>query len=259
MAGPWLYLLSEGAGRHFNIKGKDEPVTFDSYKRLVENGRLAEDRCWRISQHQKRAKKGDELYIYFGKGNRGIIGYATIRSVLQRGLESCLDLEFDFSRCQMLIEEPIEAVVVRSWKLNLRKNPVGLSAVTSQLDSLVPWSRSIAPDEKEQNGSTYSEGNAQRNLATRYERDPRAREACIRKYGPTCNLCGFDFAAKYGKAMKGFIHVHHTKQLSSLGPNYKVDPIQDLRPLCPNCHAVVHRRRNPYSLDEVRQFLQNRP
>jgi len=33
------------------------------------------------------------------------------------------------------------------------------------------------------------------------------------------------------------------------------DPIRDLRPVCPNCHVVIHRREPPYSIDEVRQLL----
>ena len=104
-------------------------------------------------------------------------------------------------------------------------------------------------------GSAYIEGSVQRILINRYERDPRAREACIRHYGTTCWLCKFDFKGKYGEVMAGFIHVHHLHLLSSLGADYEVDPIQDLRPVCPNCHAVLHRREPPYSLDEVREML----
>jgi hypothetical protein len=108
------------------------------------------------------------------------------------------------------------------------------------------------------NGSTYSEGSVQQILVNRYERDPRAREECIRHYGATCFLCGFEFLAEYGEVMAGFIHVHHLRPLSGVGPDYQVDPVQDLRPVCPNCHAVLHRREPPYSLEEVRQFLQAR-
>lgn len=92
-------------------------------------------------------------------------------------------------------------------------------------------------------------------LVNRYERDHVARKKCISHYGTRCNLCGFDFAAIYGQAMAGLVHVHHLNLLSKVGPDYNVDPIRDLRPVCPNCHAVIHRREPPYSLDEVRQFL----
>jgi 5-methylcytosine-specific restriction protein A len=95
----------------------------------------------------------------------------------------------------------------------------------------------------------------QRILVNRYERDQRAREKCIERYGARCDLCNFDFEAVYGSAMAGFIQVHHLKPLSDVGTEYQVDPVRDLRPVCPNCHAVLHHREPPYSLDEVRQFL----
>jgi hypothetical protein len=105
-------------------------------------------------------------------------------------------------------------------------------------------------------GSIYTEGSVQRILVNRYERDPHAREECIRHYGTACFVCGFDFGAVYGEVMMGFIHVHHLTPLSGLGADYEVDPIRDLRPVCPNCHAVLHRREPPYSPEEVQQFLQ---
>jgi len=105
-------------------------------------------------------------------------------------------------------------------------------------------------------GSAYSEGGVEQILVNRYERDPRAREKCIKHYGTTCVLCGFDFVAVYGEVMAGFTHVHHLNPLSNVGADYEVDPIDDLRPVCPNCHAVLHRREPPYSLDEVRQLLE---
>ncbi len=106
--------------------------------------------------------------------------------------------------------------------------------------------------------STHREGGVQRVLVTRYERKPRARIECIEHYGVKCILCGFDFAGVYGEAMAAFIHVHHLKDLSAVGPDYEVDPIRDLRPVCPNCHAVLHDRKPAYSLDEVRRFLNSR-
>lgn len=107
-------------------------------------------------------------------------------------------------------------------------------------------------------GVIYVEGSVQRILVNRYERDPDAREACIRHYGAVCSICDFDFNAVYGAVATGFIHVHHLIALSSLGVDYSLNPIEDLRPVCPNCHAVVHRRTPPYLISEVQQFISNR-
>lgn len=103
--------------------------------------------------------------------------------------------------------------------------------------------------------SKYREGSTEKILVNRYERNQTARKACIEYYGATCFICNFDFKERYGEIMNGFIHVHHIKSLASIGEQYDVDPIEDLRPVCPNCHAVLHHRNPPYSLDEIRKLL----
>jgi 5-methylcytosine-specific restriction protein A len=102
----------------------------------------------------------------------------------------------------------------------------------------------------------YSEGAAQRVSVNRYERDPTARARAIQHYGPRCQVCGFDFEAAYGILGQGFIHVHHTVPLSQIGKAYLVDPVNDLRPVCPNCHAMLHKRFPPYTTDELREIMQ---
>ena len=111
--------------------------------------------------------------------------------------------------------------------------------------------------EEIQDGVNYVEGSVSQVLVNRYERDPGAREACIRHHGAVCKACGFDFRAAYGEVAAGFIHVHHLIPLSSLGKDYVVNPVDDLRPVCPNCHAVIHRRSPPYSLEAVQRFVKS--
>lgn len=106
-------------------------------------------------------------------------------------------------------------------------------------------------------GATYREGQRTQVFVNRYERDRGARDACIQHYGCSCQVCGFDFEKQYGEIGKGFIHVHHTVPVSEIGEQYTVDPIQDLVPVCPNCHAMLHRRNPPYSVDELRKALQS--
>jgi len=104
-------------------------------------------------------------------------------------------------------------------------------------------------------GTTYGEGSVQRIWVNRYERDSRARQECIRHYGTTCCICGFNFGSVYGELAEGYIHVHHIRPLSEVGGEYEVDPVEDLRPVCPNCHAVLHLGGVCRSIEEVRQFL----
>jgi 5-methylcytosine-specific restriction protein A len=108
---------------------------------------------------------------------------------------------------------------------------------------------------EELDDGTYREGAVASVRINRYERNPKARAACIEHYGPACYVCRFDFAIAYGAVFDGFIHVHHLCSLASIGADYEVDPIADLRPVCPNCHAIIHRKTPCYKIEDVRRML----
>lgn len=110
---------------------------------------------------------------------------------------------------------------------------------------------SIYVSPEEESGHTVTEGSVSRVEVNRYERSPVARRMCLEHHGYACSVCGMDFEVEYGDIGVGFIHVHHVVELSSIGAEYEVDPINDLRPVCPNCHAMLHTRRPAYSVEEL--------
>ena len=79
------------------------------------------------------------------------------------------------------------------------------------------------------------------------ERNPEARQQCFdyywNKYGGKiiCECCGIDFNEVYGKIGLGFIEVHHLDPISNYDETHKIDPVNDLVPLCSNCHSMIHR------------------
>lgn len=99
------------------------------------------------------------------------------------------------------------------------------------------------------------EGATIRVTVNRYERNSNARGLCTAKYGTDCCICGFNFGTAYGTVGVGFIHVHHVKPLSEINGEYTIDPLADLRPVCPNCHAMLHRRIPAYTVEEIRAML----
>ena len=101
----------------------------------------------------------------------------------------------------------------------------------------------------------YPEGAAKTVQVNAYERNLKARQACIKHWGYKCYVCSFDFEKRYGELGKEFIHVHHIRELSSIGKEYNVDPINDLRPLCPNCHAMVHKEKPAIDPDRLKAYL----
>jgi len=102
-----------------------------------------------------------------------------------------------------------------------------------------------------------AEGALTRITANRYERSQINRQACIAIHGTHCAVCGFNFGKQYGKYGEGFIEVHHIIPVSDLGDGYRINPVKDLIPVCPNCHAMLHRRTPPYSIEELKLLINN--
>ena len=124
------------------------------------------------------------------------------------------------------------------------------SAFPAKLQSQRPTTLGEVTDKK-----TYQEAAVERVTVNRYERDPRARAACIRAHGLRCKVCDFDFEERYGEPGRGFIHVHHTRPLHRMRANDRVDPSRDLVPVCPNCHAMLHCQDPPYDIEQLKALL----
>jgi hypothetical protein len=104
----------------------------------------------------------------------------------------------------------------------------------------------------------FREGSPRTVLLDRYERNRHARAACLAHYGTDCVVCGISFEDVYGELGLDFIHVHHIRSLSAIKQEYEVDPIQDLRPVCPNCHAMIHSRTPSMTIAELRAIMLTR-
>ena len=105
-----------------------------------------------------------------------------------------------------------------------------------------------------QEANRYIEGATKEILVNAYERSPAARAECIKTFGCKCYVCGFDFGEFYGSEYVGMIHVHHVKPLHEINEQYVVCPETDLRPVCPNCHMLLHSNvAKCLSIDELRK------
>jgi predicted HNH restriction endonuclease len=109
--------------------------------------------------------------------------------------------------------------------------------------------------EEVQEQTTFVEGATTCVSVNAYERSPAARTACITHHGYACAACGLNLGDVYGQVGAQYIHVHHLRQLSEIRAGYEVNPTDDLCPVCPNCHAIIHRRTPPYTIAEVKAML----
>lgn len=129
-------------------------------------------------------------------------------------------------------------------------------------ENLVNYILSVFESEKNdydefENDEGIFEGILKKVYVNHYERDREARNKCIEAHGCKCSVCGMDFEKMYGELGKGFIHVHHIVPISTIGKEYKIDPINDLVPVCPNCHAMLHRGKDGevYRIDELKEMI----
>ena len=103
----------------------------------------------------------------------------------------------------------------------------------------------------------FYEGTITSVQVNKYERNPLARRMCIEHFGCLCNVCKFDFLKRYGDLGRNYIHVHHIIPMASIKKEYILNPEKDLIPVCPNCHSMIHRKKEMLSITELKQMIIN--
>lgn len=132
-----------------------------------------------------------------------------------------------------------------------------LRELIADFEAVIPQNKFIVyPSEETLANTKHYEGALKKVLVNKYERNIKARKKCIEHYLCKCIVCEFDFIEKYGEIGKDFIHVHHLIEISSIRKQYILDPIKDLRPVCPNCHAMLHKKKPAYTIPELKNIIQ---
>lgn len=244
---------------------------------------------WNVSRKSPRDKMkvGDRIYFWRAQGRRkavsGVIGIGTIAEPCKPKEEILYPENDDHSGSDnrgTLWSDDVDGS--SRFKVGLRVEEVRLAVQ----DGMIPRSSLLLDPElrsmsviRQAHGSIYrvtpdqrslldeiwagvseaskehrsTEGTVTQVISTRYERSPEARAACLAHFGYDRQCCGMNFEELYGEIGKHFIHVHHRKPLSEIAGRYEVDPIIDLVPVCPNCHAMLHRTNPPMTVEDLRQ------
>lgn len=114
------------------------------------------------------------------------------------------------------------------------------------------FANEFSPEEE----ALLPEGAKVKVTVNRYERSKEARDQCLEYWKLSCSVCKMKFEEVYGEIGKGYIHVHHKVPIAEIGTSYKVDPINDLIPVCPNCHSMIHKGKpKPFTIDEIKEKL----
>lgn len=100
----------------------------------------------------------------------------------------------------------------------------------------------------------YAEGERSAQERAFFRRSVKLRRDAISAHGCVCAACGFDFEARYGELGQGFIEIHHLSPLGERSAPEKTT-IDQVAPLCANCHRIVHRRSPPLTVPELKALL----
>lgn len=139
----------------------------------------------------------------------------------------------------------------------------GISVKPEYVDSLdLLWKEhlelnSVKTQSEDSGGisNTNYEGRLIESISTRFERRAVNRKACLDHHGYRCQVCSLQFDEYYGTIGTCFIHVHHKNPLSIIRKEHIFDPLIDLVPLCPNCHAMIHKGNPLFTIDELREMV----
>ena len=88
------------------------------------------------------------------------------------------------------------------------------------------------------------------------KRERNLRVLAISQRGAICEICGFDFARRYGKFAENCVEVHHIVALAGVRHNGVTNSLDDVLVVCPNCHRALHQFRNPSDWKAFQRFCQ---
>lgn len=215
---------------------------------------------WSTGNRTSLIEPGDRFFLFRQKRDRGIIASGTFTSEAYQGdhwsgsgeIANYADVEFDEWRPlddRLTIEELQSAVPGFKW-IRLQGSGIHINdSFAAVVESL--WSNGTEISDRDFEDVQITEGQSSTRTVTNYDRDPRARRACIEHWGYDCAVCGINFESMYGDRGRGFIHVHHLRDLSLSEREHVVDPVNDLRPVCANCHWMLHTERPAISIDRL--------
>lgn len=212
-----------------------------------------------------KLKPSDVLIMF--QDEVGIVGAGRVLETWdgQSYSEKLIYSELDYSEYRIRVD----------WFIDLRTNPVDprlefgynprgflkrileykelAKAFISRMEMSVEFN---SPEEVDST-SKLQEGEKKTVTVDIHERNPIARKKCIEHWGTKCQVCGFMFEDMYGPIGQNYIHVHHLIPFQSSSGSRVVDPVSDLRPVCANCHSIIHKKNPPYTIEEVRKFVQH--
>lgn len=194
---------------------------------------------------------------YFSQKVRNLVSHRSSNGMLQWTdfIDGCYTLTVEGAALVEHSREALDTLFARPMA------PAARTAVGNKLTQ-AHGRRPLLYDED----VTVSEGALLTRATPSRQRSARLRQAAIRHYTQPdgsirCAVCGFDFRAVYGELGEGYIQIHHEHPLFQYEDEgieaFLPQAVAQVKPLCANCHCMIHRPKGaPLSVDELTALLQ---
>ena len=219
----------------------------------------------RMEMHFEPQKYAAEMVRGMGNANeeKRKLFCTYIAQIEEKGAKTALKVNdvpqsiHDYNQWPEKWEKVSFKITVRPIETNQEDQPDYSSTIQKWLPLMMGLSLSMLNVEKKEQDERIgrAEGRKLDVTTTHYERNPVNRVLCLAKYGYACQICGFNFEKTYGLIGKEFIHVHHKVPVSQMDDGHIVDPLTELIPVCPNCHAMLHRENPPITPERLKQLI----
>jgi hypothetical protein len=133
----WLYPISSRSGHHFEDRqGRAIPVSYEAFRDYVVPG-IIKDEDWHVHSNFSLIQPDDEIFIYTGDGDQGIIGYA--RVIGKDARNHSISFHLDQTKTSQLLLKRVPAPLVRPLMPPPRAALVNLKEGIVQIRKLLPW------------------------------------------------------------------------------------------------------------------------
>lgn len=142
-------------------------------------------------------------------------------------------------------------------QLNISTMSINEKAITNKLKQ----SKNLTLEKRKNKNTVSNETNSQLRFDEGFrteiikevlKRDKRLVELAKAKYGTKCTVCKFDFGKTFGIHGAGFIEVHHLEPIAN---GKRKTTIEDVRPVCSNCHRMIHRGNELLSIKDLKKII----
>lgn len=131
----WLYPISARSGRYFkDDRGRRKEVSYESFREFVYTGKIRDER-WYVYFNFDRIQEGDDLLIYTGDEDRGIVAHGII--IAKDSKPKSVIFRLHKEHTKQLLADPVPAPLVRQYI----PFPRGSVMSCQVLQKLLPWQK----------------------------------------------------------------------------------------------------------------------